>query len=369
MAPPQVAREQVLAFRAAAQSLGRRRPATELAGVAGACGVQDTPPGNADVSLAARLDIDGPVVEEAVARRELVLTWSLRGAPHVFPPEDFALFTLGALPSDDTLETLWGEPGYALAEVEKAMVAVLGPDPSPKGEVSAAVTASVQAELAPWCPSCKVHHPRESVFRAAPLLGRLVLTSTAPVLLAKAGTWLGADAEGDVDRLRAELLRRYLHCYAPTTSGHFTEWAGITGPDAKQRWAAVADELVAVRGDRRSFVLEGDLDALEDPPAATGVRLLPAKDAFIQARDRDVLFPDPAHRKAVFPILGGPGVVLHRALPVGTWRGAGKGRRYEVRVAPFGGLTKTVWADVEAEADRVARVRGHQTAAVVRLEP
>ena len=360
-----VGREQVLAFRAAAQSLDRRRPATDLVAVVGACGVQDTPPGNADVSLGARLDIDGPAAAEAVATKELVLTWSLRGAPHLFPPDDFAVFTLGARPADDTLEALWGEPAHALVEVEKAMVAVIGSQPSPKGEVSAAVTASVPSELAPWCPSCKVHHPKESVFRAAPLLGRLVLTSTSPVLLTRARTWLGADAEGDLEVVRIELLRRYLPGYAPTTSGHFAEWAGITKSDSRQRWAAVADSLVEVQGIRKGFVLEEDLDALQHPPAPTGVRLLPAKDAFIQARDRDVVFPDAASRKAVFPTFGGPGVVLQEAAPVGTWRGSVKNRRYELRVAAFRRLTKATWAEIEAEADRVAHVRGHDGATVV----
>jgi len=152
----------------------------------------------------------------------------------------------------------------------------------------------------------------------------------------------------------------------PPTSGHFAEWAGITKSDAKKRWAAVADNLVAVRGERRKgFVLEDDLDALDDPQASTGVRLLPAKDAFVQARDRDVLFPDPAHRRAVFPPLGGPGVVLHQALPVGTWRGAAKGRRYQVRVAEFAPLTRTMRAGIEAEAERVAHVRGHEAVVVV----
>jgi len=367
VADRRVGREQVLAFRASAQSLGRRRPVTELASVVAACGVQDTPPGNADVSLAARLEIDGPVVKEAVARRALVLAWSIRGAPHAFPPEDFAVFTLGARPADDTLETLWGQPERSLVDVEKAIVAVIGSEPTPKGEVSAAVTASVPAELAPWCAACKAHHPSESVFRAAPLLGRLVLTSTSPVLLTKARTWLGADAEGDLDVLRTELVRRYLHCYAPTTSGRFAEWAGITKADAKQRWGAVADSLVPVRADgRKAFVLEEDLDVLDQPPAATGVRLIPAKDAFLQARDRDVLLPDPADRKSVFRTLGGPGVVLHEALPVGTWRGVAKGKRYQVSVAAFAKLTKAMWADVEAEAERVAHARGHEAAQVER---
>lgn len=363
--PVQVTRQQVLAFRAAAQSLDRRRPAAELAGVSGACGVQDTPPGNADVSLAARLDVDGPVVGAAVAAKDLVLTWSVRGAPHAVPPRDFAVFTLGARPADDTLEALWGQPERSLVEIERAIVGVVGTQPAPKGEVSAAVTASVPADLAPWCAACKAHHPRESVFRAAPLLGRLVLTSTAPVLLARAQTWLGADARGDLEALRTELLRRYLHCHGPTTPGHFAEWAGITKSDARQRWAVLADGLVAVRGGRKGFVLEDDVDALEHPPEPTGVRLLPAKDAFLQARDRDVLLPDPANRKAVFPTLGGPGVVLHSALPVGAWRGAAKGRRYQVSVAPFAPLARATWADIEAEAERVAHVRGHDAAVVV----
>ena len=275
MAERVVGREQVLAFRASAQSLDRRRPATELAGVAGACGVQDTPPGNADVSLAARLDVDGPVVKEAVASKELVLAWSLRGAPHVFPPEDFAVFTLGARPADDTLEALWGEPERVPRRGREGDGRPsIGSEPSPKGEVSAAVTAALPAELTPWCTGCDVHHPRESVFRATPLLGRLVLTSTAPVLLTRAKTWLGADAKGDLDALRTELLRRYLHCYAPTTSGHFAEWAGITKADAKQRWAAVADAPRA--GAREPEGVRAGGGPRRPRPAAGGQRRAPA---------------------------------------------------------------------------------------------
>lgn len=369
MAGRRIAREQVLAFRAAVQSLDQRRPVATLLDVVGSCGVQDTPPGNADVSLAARLAIDAPIVEDAVEAKRLVLTWSLRGAPHLVTPEDFAVFTLGARPAAGTIEALWGQPEHALVEVERAMVDALGSEPRPKGWVSEVVTASVPKELAPWCAGCKVHHPNESIFRAAPLLGRLVLTDTAPVLLAKAKTWLGHDAEGDIGALRTELLLHYLRCYGPTTSGHFAEWAGISKPDARERWVAVADTLVPVDGDTKGFVLEESLDALERPPPSRGVRLLPSKDAFLQARDRDLLFPEPVDRKRVFPTLGGPGVVLHQAIPVGVWRGTAKGKRYQVTVTPFGRFTAAVLTEVEAEAERVAHVRGHQGADVVCARP
>lgn len=360
MAGAVVGREQVLAFRAARHGLDRRRPASGLVDVVGACGIQDTPPGSADVSLAARLDIDAPLAAAAIDAKEVVLTWAMRGAPHLVPPADHALFTLGLRPADGTMNGLWGQPEHALRDVEKAMIAALRM-PKAKAEVSAAVTGSVPGELAPYCRACDVHHPNESVFRAAPLLGRIVLTSTAPVVLAKAKTWLGADARGDVQALRTELLLRYLRCYAPTTSGRFAEWLWISKSDAKERWAAVGDAVVKVGG---GYVLEEDLDALRRPPPVEGVRLLPNKDAFLQARDRDVLFAEPAHRKKVFPMLGGPGVVLRDAIPVATWRGAGKGTRYAVTVESFGRLPKAVVGAVEAEAQRVARVRGHDEASV-----
>jgi hypothetical protein len=216
-------------------------------------------------------------------------------------------------------------------------------------------------ELAPFCRACNVHHPNESAFRGAPLLGRIVLTSTAPVTLTSAKSWLGRDTTGDIPSLRTELLLRYLHCYAPATVASFAQWAGITGSDAKARWAAVRDALVKVG---RGYALEEDRAALEHPEPVSGVRLIPNKDAFLQARDRDVLFPDPANKKAVFPMLGGPGVVLADAAPVATWRGAAKGRRYEVKVSPFTRLSKATVAELEDEAERVALVRGHEVASV-----
>lgn len=365
MADRRLTRDQVLAFRAAAHALDERRSAKQLLDVVGACGIQDTPPGSADLSLAARLNIDAPTVADAVATKKLALTWSLRGAPHLLPPDDLAVFTLGAKPADGTIASLWRQPDEALAVVERAMVAALKTKPRTKGEVSEAVTATVPKELAPYCRGCDVHHPNESVFRAGPLLGRIVLVSTAPVLLTKTKGWFGSEPKGDIDALRTELLLRYLHCYAPTTSGHFAEWAGISKADATDRWSAVTDALVPVQAGKKAFVLEEDLERLERPAPIEGVRLLPNKDALLQARDRDLLVPDKAQRQSVFTMLGGPGLLLIDAAPAGTWRGAAKGKRYDVTVDAFDKLTKASKAAIDDEAQRVAHVRGHESASLV----
>ncbi len=129
-----IAREHVLAFRASTHSLDRRRTSACLVDVVGACGIQDTPPGNADVALAARLEIDRPVVADAVQAKDLVLTWSLRGAPHLVAPQDLGVFTLGACPAQGTRARLWGQPEHALIEVEEAMWPLSPPlrDPRPR---------------------------------------------------------------------------------------------------------------------------------------------------------------------------------------------------------------------------------------------
>lgn len=369
MAGRRIAREQVLAFRAAVQSLDQRRPVAKLLDVLGSCGVQDTPPGNADVSLAARLAIDAPIVEDAVEAKRLVLTWSLRGAPHLVAPEDFAVFTLGARPAAGTIEALWGQPEHALVEVERAMVDALGSEPRPKGGVSEAVTASLPKELAPWCSGCKVHHPNESIFRAAPLLGRLVLTDTAPVLLAKAKTWLGHDAEGDIGALRTELLLRYLRCYGRPPRATLPSGRAFPSPMRESGGLRWPTRWSPSTGTPRGSCWRRASTPWSGRHQSRGVRLLPAKDAFLQARDRDLLFPEPVDRKRVFPTLGGPGVVLHQAIPVGVWRGTAKGKRYQVTVTPFGRFTAAVLTEVEAEAERVAHVRGHQGADVVCARP
>ena len=364
MAGHTVTRAQVLAFRARAHSLDRRRPARDLLDVVAACGIQDTPPGNADVSLAARLDIGAPTAGPAIESREVAVTWAMRGAPHLVPAADLPVFTLGARPGEDTVHGQWGQPAGALAAVERAMVGSLRAKPRSKAEVSGAATASLPAELAPYCRPCDIHHPAESLFRAAPSLGRIVLASTAPVMLVRAKVWLGSDAQGDPDALGVELVRRYLHCYGPSTPGHFAEWAGVARSDAAERWEAVTGELVPVRTDRHAFVLAEDLDALKGVEPVRGVLLLPAKDVFLQARDRELMFADKDSRRAVFPQLGGPGVVLVDGEPRATWRGAAKGRRYEVRVEPLSRIAKAARSAIEAEAERVAGVRGHESATV-----
>jgi len=54
------------------------------------------------------------------------------------------------------------------------------------------------------------------------------------------GEWLGDPIpEFDPEVARAELLRRYLRCYGPSTRGDFAAWAGIYAGDTDPWWDLV----------------------------------------------------------------------------------------------------------------------------------
>jgi hypothetical protein len=134
---------QVTAFRLAGHHLDRRLGPDGLATAAGACGLQDTPPGSAALALLARVDGLSPERLEAAvsAERSLVLVWSLRLSPCLVPSADLAVFTTGALPDDEDA-LLAAMPGpaagrraFALVAAELADVEV---DGRPAGSVLAA---------------------------------------------------------------------------------------------------------------------------------------------------------------------------------------------------------------------------------------
>src|SRR5512133_715444 len=95
--------EQVIAFRLEGQHLNQRLPAGSLLAAAGACGMQNTPPGSAELALHARVGglAPGDVERALVADRSLLQLWSLRASPYIFPTGDAAAFTRGLAPVDE----------------------------------------------------------------------------------------------------------------------------------------------------------------------------------------------------------------------------------------------------------------------------
>lgn len=99
-----VSTSDVIAFRLHAHHLSNRRPADDVHEVAGACGIQNSPPGSALLALHARVeDMTAERMDHLVSdEKSLLQTWCMRGSPFCFPTVDAPVFTAGVLPASQT---------------------------------------------------------------------------------------------------------------------------------------------------------------------------------------------------------------------------------------------------------------------------
>ncbi|MEY7971159.1 crosslink repair DNA glycosylase YcaQ family protein [Saccharomonospora xinjiangensis] len=147
----------------------------------------------------------------------------------------------------------------------------------------------------------------------------------------------------------------YLRLHGPATTSDAAGFVGTTRTTmAGTMWP---DDVVEVSMDGRRGAIPADaLPALENPPEADVVHLLPPKDPLAQARDRALLVPDPAHRKEVWRVLGNPGTILVGTELAGVWRATKSGDRLELTMTAL--LPLPAQARTAADADRMRAARG-----------
>lgn len=390
MAPssPVISREQAVAYRLEVQRLNERAGADLLTHVAAAICTQNTPPGSAGQALATRVDSIGEhhVIHALWDDKTLLQAFGARAAPHVFATADAATYLLGLLPEDDATlrEFLQGaQPaldtvGIAASELvrltRQAVTEILDGTALVKDDVGRAAGRAISEHLPrgmhkAWTSPSTYAHGQflgESLVRfALPVLSlQGVLChgdrqGRSP-LLYRTDQWLGADPLQDTSpaRARAELVRRYLRCYGPSTPVHFAAWGGIGVQQAEAAWAQVRAELCEVTFmDATAWLLDADADGLARAPQPAGVRLLPPHDPYLQARDRTTLLPDRWLHRRVWRATGQPGAVLVDGQLRATWRPRAKGRVLDVRVEPLDRLPSPVVELIHEEAERLAAYR------------
>jgi len=359
-------REQVLAYRVAAHHLHERLPAGSENEAAGVIGLQDFPPGLAASALSARVtdaDID-----------QLVIVYTFRGAAVAVPHDEVAVFTVGLAPPDDAAaRTLVGtavdslDPAGisatdALDRVSDAVADALADGPLERDDFHQALRERLPDELLWWCRGCQSHHVHPSLWRATGIRGVLAVAERRGRV-----TVFGAPPEmRGAEQAPAELTRRFLHAYGPATQADLAAWAGIAPSHARALLDAVAGEVEEVElGGRGALMLTADATALASPPAASGVRLLPPFDPYLDQRDRETLFPDPEFRARARTGIGNPGVLLVDGVIAGLWRPAKKGKRLVVTVEPVSPAARSAADAVAAEAEVIAPHRGCERSEVV----
>jgi hypothetical protein len=357
--------DQVLAFRLARSGL-TSRSASGFAEAA-ACPASDFARNAALLALAARADdVTRESYDAAIDGGELIVAYIVRGAIHALAPGDLALYGRALIARDDDelgaqlgrqVRRLADEHGFAptdaLDEVADATSDALANGRRlDKNELHEELRQRASGHLMPWCRGCASHHVAPMLWRYATVKAGVCLDSERRYMKGKPGRTPAA----------SEAVRRFLKFYGPAKPNDFAEWAGLAKPHAQRLWDDVGAELAEVRvGKAATWLLEDDAATLHSPPAAEGVRLLPPGDPYLQKANRPLLAPDDALRKRLFRPVASPGAVLADGRLVGLWRAESKGRKAALTVEKLGRFRR---ADLDEEAQRVARLRGADEATV-----
>ena len=358
--------EQVLAFRLARSGLAVR-DARGLADAA-ACPTSDFTRDAALLALAARTErISREAYDRAVDAGDLIVAHIIRGAIHALAPADLALYGRALIARVDSelavqlgqqVQRLAAEKGFApsepLEEVTAATRDALANGRAlDKTQLHAELRKRVRADLLPWCRNCQSHHVVPMLWRYATANAGVRLDSGRRYMLAEPG----------VAPTASEAVRRFLRFYGPAKPSDFAEWAGLARQHARRLWDEVASELAEVRiGKSNGWLMSEDLAALESPPTADGVRLIPPGDPYLQKPNRPLLAPDRELHKRLFRPVASPGAVLSDGRLTGLWRAKMKARKAEITVEKLGHIAR---GDLEPEAKRVGKLRGATEASLV----
>jgi hypothetical protein len=282
-------------------------------------------------------------VRDALWRdRTLVKTRGPRGTVHLVATADLPMWT-GALSAMPVPRSSHPEPVRMTAEQTEAVVAAIGDAVAERELTVDELTDEIVARAGSWAgdrvmEAFQDKWPRwrqaESLafFRGAVCFGpdrarRTTYTSPA--------RWLPRFTPVDGP---AELIRRYLWTYGPSTPEWFARWLG-----APVTWAAPLFP-----------------DRPEDPDIhpAPSVRLLPYFDAYlIGCQPRSELYAGAAAERALNRgQAGNIACLLIDGRVAGVWHQRRSGRTIHVTVEPLGRLSARHRKDLQAEAVRLGQI-------------
>lgn len=296
-------------------------------------------------------------VEEAIARRELVRTWPMRGTLHFVPPADvhwmLELLAPRTIAGTVTRQKQLELDAGVFAKAEKVLLKVLrGGGMLSREDLQATLdkagisTAGQRGYHILWRLSS------ERLLCVGPRVGK----SQTFVLLDE---WVTAPRRLDRAASIALLAERYFLSRGPASLADFAAWSGLTMPDARAGQEAVKPKLAQ---DTLAGVEVWHAPDVA-PPAAKKpqVRLVAGFDEMILGyKDRSPSITDPAHAAKIVP--GGNGifnpVMLVDGRVTGIWKRTIKKKAVEVQLQPFSPLSQTLTRAFAREAGRYGSFLG-----------
>jgi hypothetical protein len=371
MPAERVTRADVTAFRLARHQLDLEPDSVGAADIALLdIGVQDTGHDGSSWALAVR-------GARQPSPDELVLAWTIRGAPHAYRRAEVAAVTTATAPLSeaDAASRIYDAARPlrangiaildALVTVAKEMRSIAA-KPVAKGEMSAELTARLGEPFLRACRPCNATHVWEQPFRLAALQAGLELEpgTSPPVLRRIPGVRpapykrLGSEADA-----AHHVVRGYLRFFGPAPLKAIAAYLDAPAADVK---ANLPDDVVEVDIERadpkqKRYLVADDLPVLQAASAERRVgvvRLVGSHDPYLQLRDRELLVDESARQKDLWRVIGRPGAVLVDGEVVATWRPRSSGKRLSIAVDPWTKLDAATRRAIDEQAQRLAAHRG-----------
>lgn len=405
----------IRSFRLRSHHLDKQIPFERLTDAAGACGLQNSPPGAWETALFNR--VEGCTLKALhhalYVEKSLLQAWSFRGAPVVFPADQRDIF-LAPMIAQDGEEPWIYTRGISLAldylqmsfeellpYVKRAVAYLDSHTVKSKESLDQVLAELIEGTLpeekrALWrAPSMYGRPDRQTVGGAAvSFLLRPCSFSSLVVFGERQGNsptftslqnWMGVGAgagtvagitagtvagtrdmaltegNGSAQGNRA-LTRKFLHCYGPATVESYADWLGSSRQQARRLWAAAADEMTAVTvGNKTCFMLAEDMECLMSPvECEERLMLLGAHDPYLDVKDRAVLLEDKMLQRLVWKTVANPGVVLKGGRIVGIWQSRMAKETLDITMKLFEALGDGELRKVQSLVTEYAGFRGVQ---------
>ncbi len=343
--------ENVLFYRLSAHNLQQKLPADQIEKAAGACGLQNTPPGSWETALFNRLEkCSLEKLRTALYQdKSLLQAWSIRGVPLVFPTKETDIF-LSPLKAQEgeepwiytrgitlALDYLDMDFGTLLPLVKQACSYLDTHRIASKEALDQTLASIVSSFLSKekqllWNAPSMYGNPKKQTIGGAVVSFLLRPCSFYSLIVfgRRQGTvpeftslrnWLDEEPE-HIEEGEKALVRKFLHCYGPSTCQAFREWLGSSPQQAKRLWDQISQEIYPVQVmEKKCWILAEDKEKLLCPPQpGESLLLLGPHDPYLDIRDKKLLLENQSLQRKVWTTVSNPGVILKDGHIAGIWK-------------------------------------------------
>jgi hypothetical protein len=324
------------------------------------CGVQAQLRSAARMAIGARTRGLAPARIEAALwqQRTLVKTLCMRQTLHLLPSAEYPVYMVAVRKSRvAAIVRIMARFNITTRDtdaLDRATMTALEEGPLTLRELVARVRPRVSSRVRAWMD--RVSNP----MRLAIVEGLICYgpDQGQQVTFVRVDQWLPRRRQITEEEAQHSLLLKFLRAYGPATLRDFSHWSGVPVNQARDTWAASADQMgpVLIEG-REAWALREDTKTLAQSKLTRPVvRLLPAFDPFLLAHaEKDHLVEPPLYKR-IFRNLGwiSP-VVLLNGVAVGTWSHVCRGTSLTIAVQPFAKLSRRICEGIEEEAASLGR--------------